>query len=116
MTQEEKVKRYDEALEITKEINNEHKFKVGDEIETANEESLTITKIDDEGYWSGDLFICNFNEECCWDLVEPKPVWSEEDEGYLNALIKYFSQIEGLGNTKEDIIIWLKSLKQRIGE
>ena len=49
-----------------------HKFRVGDEIITQNEESLTITKIDDEGYWSGDLFICNFDEEDIWDLAEPR--------------------------------------------
>ena len=51
----------------------EPKFKVGDEIKTANEESLTITKIDEKGYWSKDLFICSFDEECIWDLVEQKP-------------------------------------------
>ena len=49
------------------------KFRVGDEIKTANEESLTITKIDEKGYWSEDLFICDFDEECLWDLVEQKP-------------------------------------------
>lgn len=41
--------------------------------------------------------------------------WSEEDEDYINDLIKYFSQNERLKNTKEDIVIWLKSIKQRIG-
>ena len=51
----------------------EPKFKVGDEIKTANEESLTITKIDEKGYWSKDLFICDFDEECLWHLVEQKP-------------------------------------------
>ena len=50
------------------------KFKVGDEIKTANEEPLTITKIDDKGYWSEELFICDFDEECIWDLVSPKPI------------------------------------------
>jgi hypothetical protein len=45
------------------------KFREGDEIKTANEKSLTITKIDEKGYWSEDLFICNFNEECLWELV-----------------------------------------------
>ena len=71
----------------------EPKFKVGDEIKTANEESLTITKIDEKGYWSEDLFICGFEEECIWNLVEKNPAWSEEDEQYLlvckNALAKY---------------------------
>ena len=50
----------------------EPKFKVGDEIKTAKEESLIITKITEEGYWSEDLFICGFDEECLWDKVEPK--------------------------------------------
>lgn len=45
------------------------KFRVGDEVITKNEESLTITKIDEEGYWSNDLFICDFDSECVWDLV-----------------------------------------------
>jgi len=51
---------------------NEPKFKVGDKIKTSNEESLTITKIDEKGYWSEDLFICGFDEECIWDLVGKK--------------------------------------------
>ena len=38
-------------------------------------------------------------------------LWSEEDEDYINDLIKYFSQNERLKNTKEDIVIWLKSLR-----
>ena len=38
------------------------------------------------------------------------PAWSEKDEDYINDLIKYFSQSERLKNTKEDIVIWLKSL------
>ena len=47
----------------------EHKFKVGDEIKTANEESLTITKIDEKGYWSEGLFICSFEDSVKWELV-----------------------------------------------
>lgn len=47
-----------------------HKFKVGDEIKTQREESLTITKIDDKGYWSEDLFICDFDDDIKWKLVE----------------------------------------------
>ena len=63
----------------------EPKFKVGDEIKTANEESLTITKIDNKGYWSEDLFICDFDEECLWDLVEQKPI-NDTDEEIVNAV------------------------------
>ena len=77
------------------------KFKVGDKIKTANEESLTITKIDEKGYWSKDLFICSFDEECIWDLVEQKPV----------DKVKPFDKYEGLTNferTLTDICIgWI---------
>ena len=51
----------------------EPKFRVGDEIKTSNEESLTITKIDEKGYWSEDLFICGFDDADNWKLVEQKP-------------------------------------------
>jgi len=49
--------------------NNESKFNIGDEIKTTNEEPLTITKIDDKGYWSGDLFVCSFEDSTKWKLV-----------------------------------------------
>lgn len=49
------------------------KFRVGDEVVTKNEESLTITRIDEEGYWSNDLFICGFDDSDEWELVEQKP-------------------------------------------
>ena len=45
--------------------------------------------------------------------IKQKPAWSEEDEDYINDLIKYFSQNEKIENTKEDIVIWIKSLKDR---
>jgi len=61
-----------------KELKKLKKFKVGDEVRTENEESLTITKIDKRGYWSNDLFICDFNSEYDWELVERKP--SDMDE------------------------------------
>jgi hypothetical protein len=48
------------------------KFRVGDEIKTVNEEPLTITKIDEKGYWSEDLFICGFDSEVIWDLIKQK--------------------------------------------
>lgn len=43
--------------------------------------------------------------------MQPQQEWSEKDENYINDLIKYFSQNERLENTKEDIVIWLKSLR-----
>ena len=45
--------------------------------------------------------------------VQSKQEWSEEDGDYINDLIKYFSQNERLENTIKDIVIWLKSLKNR---
>lgn len=48
------------------------KFRVGDEIKASNEESLTVTKIDEKGYWSEDLFICSFEDSAKWELVEQK--------------------------------------------
>lgn len=91
----------------------EPKFKVWDEIRTKNEESLTITRIDRWGYWSEDLFICNFDDADKWELVEQKPTaWSEEDEKRINRLIAYFEGKESF--TAEDDIVyanWLKSLR-----
>jgi len=46
--------------------------------------------------------------------VQPKQERSDNDEDYINDLIKYFSQNEKLKNTKEDIVIWLKSLKDNV--
>jgi hypothetical protein len=48
-------------------------FSIGDEIRTDNEEPLTITKIDENGYWSGDLLICGLDEANKWELDELKP-------------------------------------------
>ena len=109
------------------------KFRVGDEIKTSNEESLTITKIDEKGYWSNDLFICDFDDENIWNLVKPygqreecldcqfnyageckgscdikrseqKPAeWHREDEQNLNACLGYISD-EFLRRWLTDII------------
>jgi hypothetical protein len=51
---------------------------------------------------------CNPNPP---SIITKKSAWSEKDENYINDLIKYFSQNERLKNTKEDIVIWLKSLR-----
>lgn len=72
------------------------KFRVGDEIATKNEESLTITRIDEEGYWSNDLFICNFDSECVWDLVKQKPVeWKQENVEELSDFENAMMHIGG---------------------
>lgn len=89
------------------------KFKVGDEIITENEESLTITRIDEKGYWSNDLFICDFDSECVWDLVEQKPAeWKQENveelSGFENAMMhvggSFFGENAGLDPNDTDII------------
>lgn len=89
------------------------KFKVGDEIITENEESLTITRIDEEGYWSNDLFICDFDSECIWDLVEHKPAeWKQENIEELtefeNAMMhiggSFFGENAGLDPNDTDAI------------
>ena len=97
-----------------------HKFKVGDEIKTVNEESLTITKIDDKGYWSEDLFICDFDEAVCWNLVEQNHAWSEEDATHYNRILKELNlqkempiNVSVIEEVKSDII-WLKSIKDRV--
>ena len=70
----------------------EQKFNIGDEIKTANEEPLTITKIDEKGYWSKDLLICSFGDAAKWKLVEQKTAWSKEvqeeqvSEEFINTL------------------------------
>lgn len=103
----------------------EPKFKVGDEIKTTNGESLTITRIDRWGYWSEDLFICDFDDADKWELVEQKPVkWSEEDEKILSSIIEDCSYIGDFPDypTKEEDelyseclkkVDWLKSLRPR---
>ena len=78
------------------------KFRIGDEIKTTNEEPLTITKIDEKGYWSEDLFICGFDEECIWDLVGQKPAENVEPKFHEGDWIVdncgYVWKIEGILN------------------
>jgi hypothetical protein len=42
------------------------------------------------------------------------PAWSEEDEKYIKDLFDYFTGGLSLKHAEEDIVDWLKSLKQRI--
>ena len=88
------------------------KFRVGDEIKTSNEESLTITKIDEKGYWSEDLFICNFDDADKWELVEQKP-WSEEDELCLTETLYLIRNSYSVDDKVERLSNWVKSLKDR---
>ena len=89
------------------------KFRVGDEIKTSNEESLTITKIDEKGYWSEGLFICGFDDADKWELVEQKPAeWSKEDERNFDIIygIIYNSCI---AEDASRLNTWLLSLKPK---
>ena len=93
------------------------KFRVGDEIKTNNEESLTITKIDEKGYWSDDLFICSFEDSAKWELIEQKPAWSEENEHWRQKAIDFMKHpdlIKATPTLAKDTIDWLKSLKDRV--
>ena len=87
------------------------KFRIGDNIKTTNEEPLAITKIDDKGYWSEDLFICNFDDADKWELVEQKPAWSEEDETTINNLVWAISNDCIRPQDREDYCDWLKFLR-----
>ena len=78
------------------------KFRVGDEIKTSNEESLTITKIDKKGYWSEDLFICGFDDADKWEFVEQKPAWSEEEEHYIRQLESMVKERWALAEKAQD--------------
>lgn len=89
------------------------KFRVGDEIKTTNEEPLTITKIDEKGYWSEDLFICSFDDAAKWELVEQKPAWSEEDEINLEKAIWYVENPAPMVVKDSMLVEWLKSLRNR---
>lgn len=50
--------------------------------------------------------------------VQPKQEWSEEDEEMLNSTILFVehSAVTTICKEKSNIISWLKSLKERIGE
>ena len=85
--------------------------------EYSEEDERTIKRIDSLLYAINES---DFKDIHAWleslkNKVQPSPKqeWSEDDEDYINDLVKYFSQNEKMKNTKEDIVIWLKSLKGR---
>ena len=47
--------------------------------------------------------------------VEQKPTWSEEDEEILSMLIELVESKEESMEAKVELVVWLKSLKDRIG-
>lgn len=105
-------------------LTDKPKFKVGDEIKTKNEESLIITRIDRWGYWSEDLFICNFDDADNWELVEQKPAWGEQDREMIDETLYFIREYQQSNRCKDENGMqnsvtcekWLKSLKERIGE
>ena len=44
-----------------------------------------------------------------------EPVWSEEDEKHIDELTDYFEHCGELHQPPENVVKWLKSLKERIG-
>ena len=94
------------------------RFSIGDVIKSENEEPLTITKIDDKGYWSNDLFICGFEYSYKWELIGKlidTPVWSEEDENMLNNCIAAIVHPDCFSYSfRDEAEVWLKSLKGRM--
>ena len=78
------------------------KFKVGDEIITENEESLTITRIDEEGYWSNDLFICSFDDSAEWKLVEQKYHMTDEDKAEIDYCFTKMMNGEKVSSSEEE--------------
>lgn len=74
----------------------EPKFHIGDKIRifrkgAANEEPMTITKIDGKGYWSGDLFLCNFTDADRLKLVEQKPADEDEPKFRPGDIVQYIT-------------------------
>ena len=65
------------------------KFRIGDNIKTTNEEPLTITKIDGKGYWSEDLFICDFDDAAKWELEERNPADKVEPKFKVGDWVVY---------------------------
>lgn len=64
------------------------KFKIGDLIETKNEEPLVITEIKNGSYYSCDLCICSFDEQDKWTYVGTSVVngcLSDKTRGRLDA-------------------------------
>lgn len=125
MTQEEKAKRYDEALErarIWKDKSGMPKDKQGildnifPELAENEDERIRreITSILRNAYWTSNRD--RFNELVAWleKQGEQKPAWSEGDEVKINRIV---ACLENLDVADNDILLkdvdWLKSLKER---
>lgn len=97
----------------------EPKFKIGDIIRFKGNETLKgeaethkIVRYDNELYVFDDGTTDLFCEQDMYEIVEHKPVWSEEDEKMLNDTIQ-FIETGWTNKGKSHLISWLKSLKER---
>lgn len=75
---------------------------------TKEQRELLFKKMKEAGYqWNPD------KKEL--KKVDKKIAWSEDDEEFYNDIIKYFSDLDySLSHDEDDVINWLKSLKERL--
>lgn len=76
----------------------------------------TLGKV--EGYQTDDGIL---SHKCAISAVkklyeQKSAEWNEEDETILNDLIDYFEVNDVLQHSEKQVVYWLKSLKERIGE
>ncbi len=129
MTQEEKAKRYDEAIKKAKsKIKNDKDhvlyeddiIEIFPELKESEDEMIRKALIDGfKRYDDGGLFNgCLVREILAWleKQGKQKPTWSEEDETRLTNTIIMLKEGASLHFNKKDItktVDWLKSLKDR---
>lgn len=92
----------------------EPKFKVGQTIKKEDfNPRFPIVKIEDGFYYNdmGDHF--PFTDQDNWKLVEQNSAWGVEDEDILNTIINHF-KIDIECTDEDDMVRWLKSLKDRV--
>lgn len=98
----------------------EPKFKVGDIVRKKDGDGLEWTvlsaennncyKIANEDY-DNVVFL-----DDTWEVVEQVPIWSKEDERILKGILGYIGHGQHYGVSNSEMLTWLKSLKERIGE
>ena len=99
----------------------EPKFKVGNIIRLKDGDGLewTVEEVLNNGYYT---IVCADRDDFIqlddkWELVEQKPVWSEEDENTIKVLMNIIRKSEIIDSIiytdslKEKLYDWLKSLR-----
>lgn len=132
MTQEEKARRYDEAIEIARQYYNDRAMPIGTNFklerifpELKEDEDERIRKeIIDFLELPHPQFVGKRDHEkwIAWleKQGEQKPVWSEEDKRYLNIVSSVIRSpsVQGIYDYHKvnptDVSGWLKSLKDRV--